>query len=164
MCCVSHIDRGSNGTISRASPPTAGPPGPPGPPAPPPSPPPAVRPKRKAARDVILRWPGAEVPYQLARGHFSPKERYVLKQAMTEWERYTCLKFRPATNADVNVVRFQNGEGWVVVVVVVVVVWSCSGCSWWWWWRMVTLNNGEELVVVVVVAVVVLVGGGGCSW
>lgn len=86
-----HILKGSNGTISRV----------PGPP----------RPKRKAARDVILRWPGAQIPFQFARGDFTDKERYLIKQAMTEWERYTCVQFRPATSLDTNVVRFQNGEG-----------------------------------------------------
>ncbi|XP_076453866.1 uncharacterized protein LOC143289003 isoform X2 [Babylonia areolata] len=72
---------------------------------------PPTRPRRKAVRDVILRWPGAQVPYQFARGDFTAKERYLIKQSMTEWERYTCLKFRPASTQDTNVVRFQNGEG-----------------------------------------------------
>ncbi|XP_025079726.1 uncharacterized protein LOC112555506 [Pomacea canaliculata] len=67
--------------------------------------------KRKAARDVVLRWPQGEIPYQFARGDFNAKEEYMIKQCMTEWERYTCVKFRPATSADRNMVRFQNGMG-----------------------------------------------------
>ncbi|KAK7478304.1 hypothetical protein BaRGS_00030456, partial [Batillaria attramentaria] len=68
-----------------------------------------VRQKRKAIRDVINRWTNAEVPYQFARGDFSDKEQYMIKQALTEWERYTCMKFRPAMSADSNILRFQNG-------------------------------------------------------
>lgn len=72
---------------------------------------PPQRYKRKAMRDVILRWPAAEVPYHLAFGDFTDTEEYLIKQAMTEWERYTCVTFRPAVSNDVNLVRFQNGEG-----------------------------------------------------
>ncbi|GFN94343.1 metalloendopeptidase [Plakobranchus ocellatus] len=34
-----------------------------------------------------------------------------MRRSMTEWERYTCMNFRPATQQDPNVVRFQNGVG-----------------------------------------------------
>lgn len=39
------------------------------------------------------------------------QEKYWIKRAMTEWERYTCVRFRPAVSTDRNVVRFQNGYG-----------------------------------------------------
>jgi hypothetical protein len=70
-----------------------------------------IRTKRKATRDVRLRWTNSEVPYLFAKGHFDAKEEYLMRRSMTEWERYTCLKFRPATSTDKNSVRFQNGVG-----------------------------------------------------
>ena len=39
------------------------------------------------------------------------KEQYMIRVAMTEWEKYTCLRFRPSTRSDRNVLRFQNGQG-----------------------------------------------------
>lgn len=71
----------------------------------------ARRQKRKAIRDVILRWPKGIIPYKFVTGHFDDKEKYMIRTAMTEWEKYTCLKFREATNSDRNLVRFQNGLG-----------------------------------------------------
>ncbi|KAK6196288.1 hypothetical protein SNE40_001539 [Patella caerulea] len=69
------------------------------------------RKKRKAVRSTRLRWSDKAVPYKFAARHFDSKEQYMMKQAMTEWERYTCLRFRKATKADKNVLQFQNGEG-----------------------------------------------------
>lgn len=70
-----------------------------------------VRTKRKATRDVRLRWTNGVFPYSFAQGHFSLKEEYMMRRSMTEWERYTCMNFRPANEADKNSVRFQNGVG-----------------------------------------------------
>lgn len=70
-----------------------------------------TRSKRKAIRDVILRWKDSVVPYKFVTGHFQDKEEYMIKVAMTEWEKYTCVRFRPAKYADRNLVRFQNGYG-----------------------------------------------------
>ena len=39
------------------------------------------------------------------------KEEYMIRVAMTEWEKYTCVRFKPATRKDRNIVRFQNGQG-----------------------------------------------------
>ncbi|BFZ00439.1 hypothetical protein BsWGS_03478 [Bradybaena similaris] len=70
-----------------------------------------VRTKRKAVRETRWRWTGAEIPYLFAKGHFSEQEEYMMRRAMTEWERYTCFRFRPAAKTDKNSVRFQNGVG-----------------------------------------------------
>ncbi|KAL3847255.1 hypothetical protein ACJMK2_018176 [Sinanodonta woodiana] len=70
-----------------------------------------IRQKRKAARDPVLRWTDNIIPYRFVSNHFNLKEQYMIRQAMTEWERYTCLKFHPSTSADKNLVRFQNGQG-----------------------------------------------------
>ncbi|KAL4220458.1 hypothetical protein ACF0H5_020859 [Mactra antiquata] len=71
----------------------------------------ARRHKRKAIRSAILRWDEAVVPYRFVSGHFQDKELYMINSAMTEWERYTCLSFRPSNRNDRNIVRFQNGLG-----------------------------------------------------
>ncbi|XP_059138879.1 zinc metalloproteinase nas-15-like isoform X2 [Physella acuta] len=70
-----------------------------------------IRSKRKAIREETLRWTNAEIPYLFAQGHFTKGEEYMMRRAMTEWERYTCMKFRPATTSDKNSVRFQGGVG-----------------------------------------------------
>ncbi|XP_045199753.2 zinc metalloproteinase nas-15-like isoform X2 [Mercenaria mercenaria] len=69
------------------------------------------RTKRKAIRDTVLRWTDGVIPYRFVSGHFQDKERYMIRSAMTEWEKYTCLKFRESRSSDRNVVRFQNGLG-----------------------------------------------------
>lgn len=69
------------------------------------------RKKRKAVRQLDLRWTDGIVPYYFANGHFSDKERYLIKVAMREWEKYSCVRFREKTNSDKNYVRFQNGMG-----------------------------------------------------
>lgn len=69
------------------------------------------RKKRKAVRRIDLRWPNGVVPYYLTPGHFKAKERYLIRVAMREWEKYTCIRFREATIEDDNYVRFQNGDG-----------------------------------------------------
>ncbi|XP_060580699.1 balbiani ring protein 3-like isoform X2 [Ruditapes philippinarum] len=71
----------------------------------------AKRTKRKAIRDTVLRWTDGIVPYRFVPGHFQDKERYMIRSAMTEWEKYTCLRFREKLSTDYNVVRFQNGLG-----------------------------------------------------
>ncbi|XP_064597937.1 zinc metalloproteinase nas-36-like [Liolophura sinensis] len=38
-------------------------------------------------------------------------EKYWIKRSMTEWERYTCLRFTPRTTTQRNYIRFVNGSG-----------------------------------------------------
>ena len=35
-----------------------------------------------------------------------------MRRAMTEWERYTCMRFKPVTGRERNSLRFQNGQGY----------------------------------------------------
>ena len=51
------------------------------------------------------------VPIDLFFFPIGEKEEYMIRVAMTEWEKYTCVRFRPATRSDRNLVRFQNGQG-----------------------------------------------------
>ncbi|XP_022341790.2 uncharacterized protein LOC111135757 [Crassostrea virginica] len=69
------------------------------------------RKKRKAVRRTDLKWTNNVMPYTFADGHFTTKDQYIIKTAMREWEKYTCIKFREKTNSDINYVRFQNGHG-----------------------------------------------------
>ncbi|KAH9514083.1 hypothetical protein Btru_030169 [Bulinus truncatus] len=71
------------------------------------------RPKRKAVRTTkwVLRWTDNVVPYTIVDTHFDTKEKYMIRRAMTEWERYTCVRFRPATTEDKNLIRLQGGGG-----------------------------------------------------
>ncbi|KAL3883603.1 hypothetical protein ACJMK2_029849 [Sinanodonta woodiana] len=70
-----------------------------------------IRSKRKAVRNPFLRWPNGIIPYRFRLRHFSQRDQYMIRQAMTEWERYTCLRFREATSSDSDVVVFVNGKG-----------------------------------------------------
>ncbi|KAK3603705.1 hypothetical protein CHS0354_023311 [Potamilus streckersoni] len=69
------------------------------------------RKKRKAVRDTVLRWTSNEIPYRFVPGDFTEKEQYIIRNAMTEWEKYTCVRFRESKSSDYNVLRFQNGRG-----------------------------------------------------
>lgn len=69
------------------------------------------RKKRKATRPLVYRWTDNTVPYEFITSHFSVDEIYYIKKSMARWQETTCLKFRPATSADKNRIRFQNGRG-----------------------------------------------------
>nr|QBH70097.1 CreM12-ShK4 [Colubraria reticulata] len=69
------------------------------------------RSKRKATRPLVFRWTDKTIPYEFIASHFSVDEIYYIKAAMARWQETTCLKFRPATRADKNRIRFQNGRG-----------------------------------------------------
>ncbi|KAL3848274.1 hypothetical protein ACJMK2_019142 [Sinanodonta woodiana] len=70
-----------------------------------------IRSKRKAVSTPLLRWTNGEIPYRFYPGHFDQRDQYMVRQAMTEWERYTCLRFREATSSDINVIVFRDTEG-----------------------------------------------------
>lgn len=47
--------------------------------------------------------------------HFpDDREMFWLNHSMTQWERYTCVRFRPAGPDDQNFVKFQSGDGYVI--------------------------------------------------
>ncbi|KAL3884643.1 hypothetical protein ACJMK2_024768 [Sinanodonta woodiana] len=70
-----------------------------------------IRRKRKAIRNPNLRWPNGVIPYRFYPGHFDQRDQDMVRQAMREWERNTCLRFREATSSDVNKVVFTDGRG-----------------------------------------------------
>lgn len=64
--------------------------------------------KRKATPS--RRWPNAIVPYEIAPNTFSSAQITQINQAITDWNRETCLNFRPR-NGEAAAVRFVNGQG-----------------------------------------------------
>lgn len=64
--------------------------------------------KRKATPS--RRWPNGIVPYEIAPNTFSSAHLAQINQAITEWNRETCLNFRQRTS-EAAAVRFQNGQG-----------------------------------------------------
>ncbi|GAB1597949.1 zinc metalloproteinase nas-14-like [Argonauta hians] len=70
-----------------------------------------IRKKRKAIRNEKFRWTNGIIPYEFDTYDFSTKDIYFIKRALTEWERYTCLKFVPATSRDTNRILFKHGSG-----------------------------------------------------
>ncbi|XP_060070634.1 zinc metalloproteinase nas-14-like [Ylistrum balloti] len=71
----------------------------------------AKRKKRKAVRNTIYRWPEGVMPYAFREGAFSNEDKYMIKVAMREWEKYTCVRFREKERSDVNYVLFNDGFG-----------------------------------------------------
>ncbi|XP_029643131.1 zinc metalloproteinase nas-14 [Octopus sinensis] len=70
-----------------------------------------IRKRRKAVRNDKFRWTNGIIPYELDPYDFSVKDFYFIKRALTEWERYTCLKFVPARQTDKNRILFRHGSG-----------------------------------------------------
>jgi len=69
------------------------------------------RKKRKAIRSSNYRWPDKTIPYKIAPGVFSSRDRATIESAMDEWSTLTCIKFREATNRDRNFIYFNDGRG-----------------------------------------------------
>ncbi|XP_048730230.2 zinc metalloproteinase nas-14-like [Ostrea edulis] len=68
------------------------------------------RKKRKATRPQQRRWPNKIVPFEVAPNTFSTRERGQIDLAIAEWNRETCIVFRPR-RGEAAAVRFQNGQG-----------------------------------------------------
>lgn len=62
---------------------------------------------------LVLHVVSDQIYYNIYFLYIATKDQYIIKTAMREWEKYTCIKFREKTNSDINYVRFQNGHGWV---------------------------------------------------
>ncbi|XP_059150003.1 protein SpAN-like isoform X2 [Physella acuta] len=66
------------------------------------------RSKRKALRDLATRWTNCYVYYEIDSS-ISDSMKFI-RQAMDEWEKYTCLSFRPSTTNQ-NRIQFRDGGG-----------------------------------------------------
>jgi len=68
------------------------------------------RKKRKAIAASRYRWPNNRVPYEIS-STFTSSERALIMSAISDYHRYTCIRFAPYTSRDTNRVVFQNGGG-----------------------------------------------------
>ncbi|XP_041379192.1 nematocyst expressed protein 6-like [Gigantopelta aegis] len=66
--------------------------------------------KRKAVANDRLLWKDRIVPYEFARSDFTARNKRTIRSAINEWQNYTCLTFREATNERAKI-RFRNGDG-----------------------------------------------------
>ncbi|KAL8584767.1 hypothetical protein ACOMHN_035686 [Nucella lapillus] len=69
------------------------------------------REKRKAIRSGVYRWPNGDIPYELAPGVFDYNQKKEIDKALSEWQTYTCLRFRRAGARVQDKLRFDNGGG-----------------------------------------------------
>ncbi|XP_076434741.1 zinc metalloproteinase nas-15-like isoform X2 [Babylonia areolata] len=69
------------------------------------------REKRKALRGTDRRWKNCYVYYEIITGDFSKSDVKVIREAMDQWEKYTCLEFKPAGGNTEDKVVFQRGSG-----------------------------------------------------
>lgn len=69
------------------------------------------RSKRKAVVDETVYWTNGRVPYKFKPGDFNAYDQWMLKVAMREWEKYTCIRFHEAGPSDSNYIYFQDGLG-----------------------------------------------------
>ncbi|GMT33400.1 hypothetical protein PFISCL1PPCAC_24697, partial [Pristionchus fissidentatus] len=68
--------------------------------------------RRQALSDLVDLWQpmGAPViPYKFKKG-FPKDKRSIITQSIALWKARTCIKFRPATKADKNVVEFNHNS------------------------------------------------------
>lgn len=70
-----------------------------------------VRKRRKAIKSLNYRWTSKTIPYSIARSVFGASDTAKIKSAMADWQRYTCIRFRPANSNDDNKIHFDNGKG-----------------------------------------------------
>lgn len=69
------------------------------------------RQKRKAIKNPNYRWTNKVIPYRIASGVFTSRDRGEINKAIAEWQRYTCISFRQASRSENNFVYFDNGSG-----------------------------------------------------
>ncbi|XP_033760005.1 zinc metalloproteinase nas-15-like [Pecten maximus] len=69
------------------------------------------RKKRKAVSNTVYRWPRGVMVYTIKDGVFSNEDKYMIKVAMREWEKYTCVRFQEKRPSDENYVLFNDGFG-----------------------------------------------------
>jgi len=66
--------------------------------------------KRKGMRSTKLRWTNKVLPYTIAQGTFNNVEMQQINRAISDWNKYTCVKVQPRRN-ERNYIYIQNGKG-----------------------------------------------------
>ncbi|XP_076288436.1 zinc metalloproteinase nas-4 isoform X2 [Lasioglossum baleicum] len=64
---------------------------------------------RNGLKAESARWPGGVVPYMLSP-YFNEKQRNLILDAMNDYHKYTCIKFKPYTGEESDYVRITAGE------------------------------------------------------
>ncbi|CAG5118188.1 unnamed protein product [Candidula unifasciata] len=70
----------------------------------------AYRQKRKAVRDTDTRWTNCRVYYEITQAINTTNNRAVIKEAIEEWEKYTCLEFIECAEKPQRI-QFMDGGG-----------------------------------------------------
>ncbi|XP_059153168.1 zinc metalloproteinase nas-13-like [Physella acuta] len=68
------------------------------------------RPKRKARRDLATRWTNCNVYYEIDSSIIDDNDKKLIRQAIGEWEKYTCLVFSES-RSNQNRIQFKDGGG-----------------------------------------------------
>lgn len=81
--------------------------------------------QRNGLLDETKRWPNATVPFYIEEGDFSEDETLVILDAMREYHKHTCIRFKPYTKED---------SSWITIIG------SKSGC-----WSSVGMQGGGQV-------------------
>uniref|UniRef100_A0A0B7A6T8 Metalloendopeptidase n=1 Tax=Arion vulgaris TaxID=1028688 RepID=A0A0B7A6T8_9EUPU len=68
------------------------------------------REKRKARRDLQTQWTNCKVYYEITESLDSIEIRNIIKEAIDEWEKFSCLDFEESTT-ETRRIQFQDGGG-----------------------------------------------------
>lgn len=71
---------------------------------------PGKRGKRKAIKDVVGHWKSCIVYYEITESLNTTVDKALIKEAMDEWRKYTCLDFRENSNMPSRI-QFKDGGG-----------------------------------------------------
>lgn len=64
---------------------------------------------RNGLKSLSSRWPKGVVPYEIG-GYFRPEEKEVIKAAIADYHKLTCIKFVPRAASDRDYIYFNNGN------------------------------------------------------
>jgi len=65
---------------------------------------------RKGLASNKYRWANKLIPYEYTPEHFSSADKKKISQAISDWEKYTCVKIQPRKGEE-NYIFFTNGAG-----------------------------------------------------
>ena len=65
---------------------------------------------KNAIKNTYQRWPGGEIPYLISNS-FGSHERSVIRAAMEQFSRHSCVKWRPHMPTDIDYVHILRDQG-----------------------------------------------------
>lgn len=57
------------------------------------------------------KWPNGVIPYEISPNDFNETELTLINKAMTQFNKHTCIKFRPKLENDGDFVKIFKGKG-----------------------------------------------------